>query len=180
MKKIKDVVDEAVAFPLLERRLQLRKIGNAIFIFDDNLAVDQRRACGEFGNRGRDVREFFGPVETFASEQTRLAAVEPGLNAVSVYLELVCPAAAARHGRMQGGERRQYESRERRVAWPPVLVLVLAGAAPAAFLCSSPIASGARALLRALLRTPRRREGMAFRRAGLDVLLHASVRMPDP
>ena len=111
MKKIEDVVDEAFAFPLLERRLQLRKIGNSVFIFDDNLAVDQRRARGEFSNRGRDVREFFGPIETLAGEQTHFAAIEPGLDAVAVELDLVRPAAAARHGRMQGGERRRHEIR---------------------------------------------------------------------
>src|SRR5262249_41742552 len=68
----------------------------------------------------------------------------------------------------------------RRVAAPPVLVLVLAGAAAAAFLRSGPIARGARALLRAFLPTHRRQEGIVFRRAGVDVLLHASVRVPDP
>src|SRR5262249_36569222 len=84
MKKIEDVIDEAFALPLLERRLQLRKIGNSVFIFDDNLAIDERRACGKLGNRGCDVREFFGPVETLAGEQPHLAAVEPGLGAVAV------------------------------------------------------------------------------------------------
>src|SRR5919198_3945870 len=111
MKKIEDVVDEAFALPLLERRLQLRKTGNSVFIFDDNLAVDQRRARGKLGNRGRAVRKFFSPVETLAGEQTHLAAVEPGLHAVAGELDLLRPAGAARRGRMQGGERRRHEIR---------------------------------------------------------------------
>src|SRR5262249_48432538 len=102
---------------------------------------------------------------------------EPRLDAVAVELDLVRPAEPAWRGRMQGGERRRHEIRERRVAWPPVLVLALAGAAAAAFLRSGPIARGAGALLRAFLRNYRR---MAFRRAGLDVLLHAFVRVPNP
>jgi hypothetical protein len=116
MKKIEYVVDEAFSLSLLERRLQRRKTGSPVFIFDDNLAVNQRRARGKLGNRGRDVREFFGPVETLAGEQTHLAAVEPGLHAVAVVLDLVRPAGAARRGRMQGGERRRHEIRQRRVA----------------------------------------------------------------
>ena len=39
MKKIEYVVDEAFSLSLLERRLQRRKTGSPVFIFDDNLAV---------------------------------------------------------------------------------------------------------------------------------------------
>src|SRR6185312_4422623 len=169
MKKIEYVVDEAFSLSLLERRLQRRKTGSPVFIFGDNLAVNERRARGKLGNRGRDVREFFGPVETLAGEQTHLAAVEPGLHAVAVVLDLVRPAGAARRGRMQGGERRRHEIRQRRVAQMPVLVLALAGAAPAAFVRSGPIARGARAPLRAFVRTHARQESMAFGRTSLDV-----------
>src|SRR5215475_10605470 len=116
MKKIEYVVDEAFALPLFERRLQLRKTGSPVFILDHNFAVDQRRAGGKLGNRGRDVRKFFGPVETLAGEQTHLATVEPGLHAVAVVLDLVRPARATRRGRMQGGERRWHEIRQWRIA----------------------------------------------------------------
>ena len=92
MEKIEDVIDEALALPCLQRRLQLGKTRNAFLVLDHDLAVDQRRLRGQLGDGGGDVRKFFGPIETLAGEQTDLAVVEPSLDAITVELDLVHPA----------------------------------------------------------------------------------------
>src|SRR5260370_745746 len=106
------------------------------------------------GARGGDVGEFFAPIEAFAGEQADLAAVEPSLNAITVELDLVRPATAARRNLVQGGERRRHEIGQAGAVRPQVLVLAPAGVALACSLRFSPIVRGAVALLRLLLPPP--------------------------
>src|SRR6516225_7488149 len=177
MEKIEDVINEALALACLQRRLQRGKARNAVFFLDDDLAVNQRRARRKLGDGGGDVRKFFVPIEALAGEQADFAVVEPSLDAVTVELDLMRPAGAARRRRAQNGERRRYEIRQSRAARTPLLVL---GAFLAAFLRRGRTTRTTRTLLRTLApaRTPRSR--VAFGRAGLDVIFDAFVRMPDP
>ena len=89
MKKIEDVIEEALALSGFERRLQSRKYRNAARILDHHLAVDQRGAGRELGDGGRDVGKFAGPVEALAGEQECVAVVEPSLDPIAVELDLM-------------------------------------------------------------------------------------------
>ncbi len=102
--------------------------------------------------------------------------VEPGLDAVTVELDLMRPASAARRRCAQNGERRRHEIRQSRARGTPVVVL---GAFLAAFLrCSRTTPACTRLRTFARARTPW--SGVAFCRAGLDVVFDAFVRMPNP
>src|SRR5215470_19209176 len=86
------------------------------------------------------------------------------------------PAGAAQRRRAQNGERRRHEIRQSRARGTALVVL---GAFLAAFLrCgrTTPACTRLRTFARA--RTPW--SGVAFCRAGLDVVFDAFVRMPDP
>src|SRR5262245_50201234 len=86
------------------------------------------------------------------------------------------PAGAARRRRAQNGERRRHEIRQSRARGTPVVVL---GAFLAAFLrCSR--TTPACTLLRTFARARTPWSGVAFCRAGLDVVFDAFVRMPNP
>src|SRR5258707_14128302 len=98
----------------------------------------------QLGDRGGDVGEFFAPTEAYAGEQPDLAAVEPSLNAITVELDLVRPATAARRNLVQGGERRRHEIGQARAVRPQVLVLAPAGVALACSL-DAPRSCGLRA-----------------------------------
>src|SRR5262249_16810787 len=125
MKQIEDVVDEGIALAGLERRLQPGETGNALVGLDHDLAVDQRRARRELGDRRRDIGEFARPLETLPRQQAHLAIIEPGLDAVAVELDLVHPACTLGRGRAQGGERRRHEVRQRGTVRPGLLLLAL-------------------------------------------------------
>src|SRR5262249_39408087 len=137
MEKIEDIINEALALPCLQRGLQLGKTRNAFLVLDHDLAVDQRRVRRQLGNGRGDVWKFFAPIEPLAGEQADIAVVEPSLDAVTVELDLVRPAPAARRRRAQGRKRRWHEIRQPRAAGPPLLVLA---AFPPPFLpsCLSP------------------------------------------
>src|SRR5258708_22250555 len=86
------------------------------------------------------------------------------------------PSGAARRRRAQNGERRRHEIRQSRARGTPVVVL---GAFLAAFLrCSRTTPACTRLRTFARARTPW--SGVAFCRAGLDVVFDAFVRMPNP
>src|SRR5262249_798980 len=70
--------------------------------------------------------KLLGPVETLAGEQADGAAVEPGLDAVAVELDLVHPARAARRRCAQRRERRRYEFGQPLPEWSGFLVLLRA------------------------------------------------------
>src|SRR6185503_8680884 len=111
MKEIEDVIQEALALSGLERGLQSRKTRNAARIKDHHLAVDERGARRQLGDRRGDVGELAGPVQTLAGEQADLAAVESGLDAIAVELDLMHPARPAGSSRAQGSERWRHEIR---------------------------------------------------------------------
>ena len=82
--------------------------------------------AGSSATAAATLGNLLGPIETLAREQTDLAVVEPGLDAIAVELDLVHPALAARRRRAQGGERRRHEIRQRRAVRPRLLVLAFA------------------------------------------------------
>src|SRR5258708_22241836 len=86
------------------------------------------------------------------------------------------PSGAARRRRAQNGERRRHEIRQSRARGTPVVVL---GAFLAAFMrCSRTRRAGTG--LRPFARVGTPWSGVAFCRAGLDVVFDAFVRMPNP
>src|SRR5262249_45762746 len=152
-----------------ERRLQLGKVRDAGFLLHDDLAVNQGGVRRKLGDGRRHIGKLVDPVEALAGEETHVAAVEAGLDAVAGELNLVQPTRAPRRGRTQGGERGRNEIRQGRV-WPAVLV--------AGFLlrllrraCSS--SGTTRGRLRTFARA-RTTWGGGAGRTGLDVLLHAA------
>src|SRR5438876_7596824 len=95
-------------------------------VLDHDLAVDQRSARGEMGRCRRYIREFYGPIESLASEQVNRAAVDARLNAIAVELDLVHPAVAGGRGRTQPSQRRRDEIRQWRPVWLGILIVVFA------------------------------------------------------
>jgi hypothetical protein len=81
-------------------------------VLDDDLAVDPGGAEPEAGQRLGDAAEAVGPVEAGAGEELDLAAIDAGLDAVAVLLDLVHPLVAARRPLAVRGEARCEEDRE--------------------------------------------------------------------
>ena len=103
IEKIEREVAEPVAAAGLQVRLQVAQIGNPGGVLDDDLAVDQRRAEAELGERVGDAAKPRRPVERVAGQEPDLAAVDARLDAIAVVLDLVDPFVPAR--RLVAGRR---------------------------------------------------------------------------
>src|SRR5689334_20529591 len=96
VEQIEPVEAEAVLPAGAEISLQMIEARQAGGVLDDDLAVNIGRAQPEAGERGGDAAETVGPIEAGAGEELDLAAVDAGLDAIAVLLDLVHPFVAAR------------------------------------------------------------------------------------
>ena len=87
----------------LDRPVVTQPVKNrdAVLAADHDLAVDQTRAAGERGDRGRDRRVAPRPVEAVAGQQADAGGVAPCHQPKAVELDLVQPAGTV--GRLLGG-----------------------------------------------------------------------------
>ena len=104
IQKIEHLIDQAIAAAVLQIGLQEREARNALVVFDDQFAVEQRGFGGQCGDRSRDRLEAMRPIQVFARQQAHLAVIEPGLDAIAVVFDLVQPFGAARRVAVQGGK----------------------------------------------------------------------------
>jgi len=79
-----------------EAGLRRSKIGPALDVEDDRLAVNEGVAAGKLGGVVGDRREFLAPVEALARSNLRLAGVDDDRNAIAVPLDLVSPVWTGR------------------------------------------------------------------------------------
>src|SRR5579871_3928200 len=96
VKQVEHEVPEAVVTPGFQIRLQIVEAGKALFVLHDDFAVDQRRTEPKTEDCIRDAAKPRRPVERFAGEKPRLAAVEARLNPIAIVLDLVNPFRTAR------------------------------------------------------------------------------------
>ena len=81
----------------LQLVLQNGEIGGAVFGRNDDLAIDDRRTGADVPRVVSDLSEAFGPVVAAPGEDLDRLVHEMDLHAVTVKLDLVKPAFAARH-----------------------------------------------------------------------------------
>ena len=101
-----------LVLPSDDRRLQRRKIRDAVVIERSDLAVDQH-----IGKRLRlpgDGAELFGPVQSLAGVQRDIAILDPQLHAITVELDLVAPAVGIGRAFDRGTKLRRDEIGHRR------------------------------------------------------------------
>ena len=92
-QEIEGVISECFS-AAVERALQPPKIGAAVFVGDDHLAVDQRGARRQLRDGLGDAAKFFGPIETGAGVKFGGAARHGGQHAIAVELYLMQPFGA--------------------------------------------------------------------------------------
>ena len=105
IQEIKGVECHPVRPPGLKNLLQFGEAGDAGLLLDHHFPVDQRRAELQCSEGLRDRPEAVRPVQALAGQELHLAAVDPGLQAIAVKLDLVEPARTARGGIGEGSER---------------------------------------------------------------------------
>ena len=76
---------------MVERRAS--KVGDAVLVLDDNLAIDQRRSAAELGRRLDHPAIWSGPVPAVSGEGPDLAAIDDDQGPVAVILDFVNPAS---------------------------------------------------------------------------------------
>jgi hypothetical protein len=96
VEQVKDEKDEIGATPPVRGVLDQREGGDTVRTDPAELAVEIGLPGRYRAQRRDDRRIFSGPVEPGASQQPDIAAIEPGVHAVSVEFELVAPLVAAR------------------------------------------------------------------------------------
>src|SRR5439155_19932091 len=87
--KIEGVVEHAVLPALAQIGLQIAQAGFAVIVLDHDLAVDESGAQAQRKQRLLDALEALGPIKAGAGEQLDLVAVDAGLDAIAVVLDLV-------------------------------------------------------------------------------------------
>src|SRR5215831_10021576 len=112
MQEIENPIDEAVVAALLQIGLQQGKAGNALVIFDDQFAVEERSLRRQHRNRLGDPFEAMSPVELLARQKTHPPMIEPRLDAVAVELDLVNPIPTPWRHHVQRGEAWRHEIRK--------------------------------------------------------------------
>ena len=90
LQKIEGVISERFS-AAVERALQPPKIGAAVFVGDDHLAVDQRAARRQLRDGLGDAAKFSGPIETGAGVELGGAPRHGGQHAIAVELYLMQP-----------------------------------------------------------------------------------------
>src|SRR5215831_3754608 len=128
MQQVESPVDESIIAPIFKVGLQQRKTGNAVFVLDDQFAVEQRRLCRKGRDRFSDAREAMRPILLLSRQQTYRAVIEPRLDAVAVELDLVNPFRSVRKYAVQRGKTRRYEIRKSTAA--PIGALRFGAASP--------------------------------------------------
>src|SRR5260221_3954292 len=106
MQKVEWIEHHPVVSTRFELLLEQREARDAVAAFRHNLAIDQSAFSWQFGDRVRDRGKFSGPVEALTREEFYPAAVQPGLDAVSVEFDLVQPVVAVRRLVTRRGETR--------------------------------------------------------------------------
>jgi hypothetical protein len=96
---------------LMDRRTQGIEIGDAIFILDDELAIDQGRLAGELGSSIDDALVGSGPVSAMAREGPHSALVDDDQRAIAIMLDLVNPALSGGRLRDEGRDFRRNEAK---------------------------------------------------------------------
>src|ERR1700685_2492134 len=123
IQKVEHIVDQAIAAAVLQIGLQQREARNALVVFDDQFAVEQRGFGGQCGDRRRDRLEAMRPIQVLARQQAHLAVIEPCLNAIAIVFDLVQPFGAARRVAVQGGKAGRNELGQPVVRGPRALFL---------------------------------------------------------
>ena len=106
-QEIEGEEDELVGTTFVHGCLQAAEDGHAIVIESAELAVDVGGFDGEPLQRLHRASVAMGPIEACPSQQLGLTAVDPGMHAVAVVLDLVDPVLARR--------RHVYQARELRL-----------------------------------------------------------------
>jgi hypothetical protein len=109
VKKIEGKEYQAMS-GLVYGRAQGIEIGDAIFVSNDELAIDQGRFAGELGSNMDHAVVGSGPVSAMTGEGLDVALVDNDQRPVAVVLDLVKPALSGRRFRHKRGDFRRDEA----------------------------------------------------------------------
>ena len=94
MQQVEHEIDEAGAAPPFRGVLDQRKGCDAVGPHPAKLTVEIRLPRRDRAECRGDRRVFAGPVEPGTGQQADIAAIDPGVHAISVEFELVAPLVA--------------------------------------------------------------------------------------
>ncbi len=115
-QKVEGETDDPLAAPG-KGVLKRAEVAPPLVVEHHRLAVDQRRAARQVGERLDEAGKAIAPVEAGAGVDRGLAGADRGDDAVAVELDLVQPPVTGRRRLGEGGQFRRHELRRRQAAF---------------------------------------------------------------